>query len=101
MLSFYPDVRFVYLCTDAADRFVNMLYICKFEDVCLRSYFISIYMDSSTECCTYLLLQSYYEFAMNTTGDEFSLYTSFQGSTNQRKIILFIIGIYSMCPKYS
>lgn len=27
----YFDVQYVYLCTEAADRTVNMLYICKFE----------------------------------------------------------------------
>lgn len=27
----YSDVRYVYLCTEAADRDVNKLYICKFE----------------------------------------------------------------------
>lgn len=54
-MFFFSDVLYVYLCTDAAVRFVNTLYICKFKDVCLRFYFISIYMNSSTECCTVLI----------------------------------------------
>lgn len=54
-MFFFSDVQYVYLCTDAAVRFVNTLYICKFKDVCLRFYFISIYMNSSTECCTVLI----------------------------------------------